>query len=195
MAETTYKEAYRENHVEFEITNIVWENDHIERVTGSAPEERDEQTQENLRLTNLEYLIEQRQEEIESFEELTREIRFEYTSPAIGVDTSGRFVEHDIIGGSTVRQKIGEDPIEADVSGVCREPNARRLDELRNAKYGTIISNRLPGGSLDVQFASTSTSPLDQGGAVAISDNEGEFLYNFELSVVEIVVNGNGINS
>jgi hypothetical protein len=112
---------------------------------------------------------------------------FEYKAPAISVDTAGRFVKHDIIGGSTVRQKIGEDPIEVSIKGVCREPVARRLDQLRNAKYGTILSKRLPDESLRVQFASTTTSPLDDGGAVALTDDDGEFLYTYTLSTVEIL--------
>lgn len=192
MAEnTTYKEAYRENHVDFEITNIVWEEDHVERITGERPEPLSEEIEERARLLNREVIIQRREANIEAFDELKTTINFEYTSPAIAVDTSGRFVNHEIVGGSIVRQKIGEDPIEADISGVCREPVARRLDELRNAKYGRIISNRLPGGSLDVQFASTATSPMEQSGAVAISDDQGEFLYDFDMSVVEVVVNRN----
>lgn len=146
----SYKEAYEENHIDFEISSIVYEDDK----EGDRPDP----------------------------------ITFEYSAPNIGVDSSGRFVEHDIVGGDTVRQKIGEDPVEIDISGVCKEPTARQLDGLRDAKYGDIFSNRLTGGSYTVHFASVSTDPMDDGGAVAMTDSRGEFLYNFNLSTVEIDV-------
>jgi hypothetical protein len=113
------------------------------------------------------------------------EVEFDYANPAVSVDASGRFVKHEVIGGTTVRQKIGEDPIEVDVSGVCKESTARKLDGLRDAAYGTIISDRLPGGSLTVQYASTSTSPLSENGAVDAFDSD-EFLYSFDLSCIEV---------
>lgn len=145
---TTYQDAYEENHVEFVIANISYEDD--------APQEA------------------------------SSEINFEYKAPAISSDTSGRFATHEILGGSTVRQKIGEAPMELEITGVCKESKARQLDTLRDAKFGTILSNRLPGKSLDVHFASISTSPLEDGGAVAIGDFDGEFLYTFDLSAVEV---------
>ena len=140
-------EAYENNHVEFEIDNIEYEDDARGRPSP---------------------------------------ITFEYAAPAVSVDTSGRFTKHEIIGGSTVRQKVGEDPIEVSISGICKETTARNLDNLRDAKYGVIYSNRLPGGSLTVQFASTSTSPMDDAGAVALSDQDEEFLYSFDLECIEI---------
>lgn len=145
----SYKEAYLNNHTDFEIAEIEYEEDAKERIDP---------------------------------------ITFEYTAPAISVDTAGRFATHKIVGGSTVRQKIGEDPINVSVEGVVREPTARELDGLRDAKFGTIFSNRLVGGSLTVQFGSISTSPMDTGGAVAMTDSEAEFLYEFDLSCIEVVV-------
>lgn len=118
-------------------------------------------------------------------------IEFEYSAPNVSVDSAGRFAVHDIIGGTTVRQKVGEEPVEVDINGVCREETARELDSLRNAKYGAIFSKRLVGGSMAVQFASISTSPLEDGGAVAISDEDGSFLYEFDIAAVEVSVPGN----
>jgi hypothetical protein len=115
-------------------------------------------------------------------------IEFQYTAPSISVDVSGRFATHEIIGGSTVRQKIGEEPIQATINGVCSQSTARQLDGLRDAEFGTIFSERLVGGSLDVHFASSSTSPLEDSGAVGIADKSGEFLHSFTLSVVEVNV-------
>jgi len=143
------KDAYSNNHVDFEISSLTWEED-ATTTFGS--------------------------------------IEFEYSAPAISVDSSGRFVKHEIIGGMTVRQKIGENPINVDISGVCKESIAKKLDGLRNAKYGKIFSNRLPGESLTVQFASVSTSPLEDGGAVALTDSSSEFLYQYTISAVEIEI-------
>jgi hypothetical protein len=150
------QKAYSENHTDFEISGIVYEDD-----ADSTPDP----------------------------------IEFEYTAPAISVDTSGRFATHEIIGGSTVRQKIGEEPIEASIKGVCSQSTAKQIDGLRNAVFGTIFSERLVGGSLDVHFASSSTSPLEDSGAVAMTDTDGEFLYTFTLSVVEVNVDPSGGSS
>lgn len=109
-----------------------------------------------------------------------------YSQPSVSVDTAGRFVTHEIIGGSTVRQKIGEEPLQISVSGVCKERTARDLDSLRDAKYGDIKTDRLNGASITVHFASTSTSPLDDGGAVGTI--EKELLYTYDLECVEVTV-------
>lgn len=145
----TYKSAYRDNHVDFQIADIEYEED--------ARKQNDP-------------------------------IEFRYTAPNVTVDTAGRFATHEIIGGSTVRQKTGEEPIEVEIEGICTEPTAIKIDGLRDAKFGTIYSDRMVGGSLNVHFASASTSPLEDGGAVAISDEHGEFLYEFNLSTVEVTV-------
>jgi hypothetical protein len=146
----SYKNAFNENHVDFQIADIAYEDD----AEGNRPDP----------------------------------IEFRYTAPNITVDSAGRFATHKIIGGTTVRQKIGEDPIEVEIEGVCTETVARQLDGLRDAEFGTIFSERLVGGSLDVHFASSNTSPLEDGGAVAMSDSSGEFLYSFTLSTVEVNV-------
>lgn len=144
----SYQNAYKNNHADFEITEIDYESDAAEK---------------------------------------TDPIEFKYPAPDISVDTAGRFATHKIVGGSTVRQKIGEDPIQVSVQGVCEEQTARALDGLRDAAFGTIYSNRLVNGSLTVHFGSVSTSPMESGGAAALTEG-GEFLYSFDLSCVEVVV-------
>lgn len=147
-------DAYESGHIDFEITNIEYEDD---AQLGKNP------------IDGL-----------------------SYKRPSISVDTSGRFAKHEIIGGSTVRQKIGEDPIEVSINGVCIEQRAQAFDGLRDAKYGTIKSKRLLNDTLDVHFASVSTSPLEDGGAVSFfgredGADEGDFLYTFSLECVEVV--------
>lgn len=115
------------------------------------------------------------------------EIEPQYGSPAISVDTKGRFVKHEIIGGTTVRQKIGENPVEVSINGVCGESVARDLDALRDAKWGDIFSGRFPSDSLRVQFASVSTSPMEDSGAVPLDGDQSEFLYNYDLSCIEVL--------
>lgn len=111
-------------------------------------------------------------------------ITFEFDNAMLALDMSGRFTKHEIIGGSTVRQKIGEDPINVSIDGVCFEETGTELIQLRDAKRGIIYSNQLPNGALEVQFASASVTPLDEGGAVDLT--EGRFLYEFSLNCIEI---------
>lgn len=122
------------------------------------------------------------------------EIEPTYKAPAISIDTSGKFVEHEIIGGGTVRQKIGHEPLEINVSGVCKETKAVEIDKLRYAKTATLQSDRFLGGSVNVHLASISTSPLEEQGAVNLKETETQFsgeesrelLYTYELSCVEV---------
>lgn len=111
-------------------------------------------------------------------------ITFEYKNPDITVDSSARFVKHEIIGGKTLRQKVGKDPIEISVSGVCYRETARRIDGLRYAKTGTIRADRFDGSSLDVQFASATTDPLEEGSAVDFT--EANELFNYTIEVTEV---------
>jgi len=115
-------------------------------------------------------------------------ISFEdYPNPTVSIDTAGRFAKHEIIGGTTVRQKIGEDPINLSINGVCKRRTANQIDALRDAKNGKIISDRLPGGNdgLRVQFGSTSTEPMTDGGSADITD--GKYLYSFTINVIEVI--------
>lgn len=114
----------------------------------------------------------------------TSSISFDYARPAVSVDTKARFVTHDIIGGMTVRQKIGEEPIELSINGVCVEQTALKISTLKDAKRATILTPQVPGSSIQVQFASTSVTPFDDGGAGRITD--GEILYNFDIKALEV---------
>lgn len=120
-------------------------------------------------------------------------IDFDWPNPAIGTDTGSSFVTHEVIGGAMVRQRISDKPVEASITGVCRESTAQQLVQLRNAKYGTIYSSQFPNGSLTVQFASISTSPMEDGGAVEIGDSE--FLYTYDLECVEVLTTDGVINT
>jgi hypothetical protein len=64
------------------------------------------------------------------------------------------------------------------------ESTAVTLDGLRDAKEGKIFCNRLPGDSMKAQFASISTSPLEEGGAGRLKD--GKFLYTFDMKAIEV---------
>lgn len=112
-------------------------------------------------------------------------IQFDFPNPSISIDTAGRFAKHEIIGGSTVRQKIGEDPLNISVEGVCTERTASKIDALRDAKSGKIFNDRFPGGAVVVQFGSTSTSPIEDGGGADLET--GEFLYTYSINCIEII--------
>lgn len=111
-------------------------------------------------------------------------ISFEYTNPSITIDSGAEFVVHNIVGGAQVRQRIGDNPLEISIDGVCKESTAADLDQLRNAKFGTIYSSRFPDGAVVVHFVSVGTDPLEDGGAVK-QDGE-EFLYTYNMQCVEI---------
>lgn len=114
-------------------------------------------------------------------------ISFNYPNPTVAIDTAGRFAKHEIIGGATVRQKIGEDPINVSISGTCKRRTANQIDSLRDAKHGKIYSDRLPGANdaLRVQFGSTSTEPMTDGGAADLTD--GRYLYSYQINCIEVI--------
>lgn len=125
-----------------------------------------------------------------------KDIQFgEFSNPSVAIDGAGRFAKHEIIGGATVRQKVGEDPLNISIDGVCDERTANRIDGLRNVKKATIISSRLPGSqreggnssggaSMTVQFGSTSTEPLGDGGVADLET--GELLYSYSIEAIEV---------
>lgn len=106
-----------------------------------------------------------------------------YGNPTISVDSSARFAVHDILGGTTVRQKIGEKPREITVQGVCTEPVVRKVNQLNKAKLVSLNSDVI-GDVVRCQVASTSTDPIEDGGAADMDG--GEFLYDFSISLVEV---------
>lgn len=130
-------------------------------------------------------------------DELRYRITFDedFGNPSVAIDASGRFAKHEIIGGTTVRQKVGEDPLNVAINGVCTERTANQIDTLRDASSGVIIGPRMPGsagsdnsGSLRVQFGSTSTEPLEDGGAAMFSgDSAGELLYSYSINAIEVI--------
>lgn len=107
-------------------------------------------------------------------------VLFKYTQPNVSVNTSARYVEHDVIGDTVVRQKIGESPDEISVEGVCTAGEASMIDDLVHETEVTFISNRWEGVA---QVASTSTSPLDDGGAL---DPDGEWTHEFTAELVGV---------
>ena len=117
------------------------------------------------------------------------EITFEYEQPNVSVDTNARFIEHEVIGGMTVRQKVGEEPMEINVDGICTRGEARLIDNLYEET--TVEFNSYRTGVVIAQVVSTSTDPYDDGGAVAVFDNEDEdsssdTIYTFSISLVEV---------
>lgn len=116
------------------------------------------------------------------------EILFEYSNPSIDISTGSNFVTHDIIGGATVRQRIGDKPLDISISGICTENTARKLELLRNAKKVTLLSDRFSQSSITCHVGSLSTSPLEDGGAADLKS--GNFLYTYSLNCVEILDTG-----
>jgi hypothetical protein len=123
--------------------------------------------------------------------EFEEEENISINNPMIAIDSSSRFATHEIIGGGVVRQKIGQDPLEVTINGVCFAETAKKIDALRYATYGRIYSDRFPNGVpgenssfLDVHFASASTEPLVEGDAINIEKKKR--LYSYTLNCVEV---------
>jgi len=108
-------------------------------------------------------------------------IQFTHEQPDIIVDSSSRFVEHEILGGTTVRQKVGENPDQVEISGVCIQSEANDIDKLKKTNFVELISHRR---NLDsAQVVDTNTEPFEPGGA--IDDKNQEMLYFFTIQLVE----------
>lgn len=113
-------------------------------------------------------------------------INFTYDQPNVSVDTSARYVDHEVIGGMTVRQRIGEDPRQIGVSGLCTRQEARQIDQLYQTDFVEFESYRT--GRITAQVTSASTDVHSDGGSVAKPSENGEMeiIYTFDISLVEI---------
>lgn len=107
---------------------------------------------------------------------------FTYNNPDISVQTSGRFVTHEVVGGVTVRQKVGEDPVEISISGACTTEEANFIDNLRTNDVVSLSSHRYDAAT--AQVASSSTDPFQEGGAV--SPRTGKWTHRFSVNLVEV---------
>lgn len=113
------------------------------------------------------------------------EITFNYKNPSISVDSGARFVKHELIGTETVRQKIGQEPLEITVNGACFRDTARKIDGLRYAQRGTLRSDRFDDSSIDVRFASASTDPMEDGSAVSLTETNE--IFTFTINCTEVL--------
>lgn len=110
-----------------------------------------------------------------------------YNRPRVGIDTAARFVEHEIIGAKKVRQRVGSNPIELTINGVCQRPRANEIDQLHRVETAQLQSERLPQqkSKIPVHIASATTEPLEDGGAA--DAKTGELLYTFTINAVEVI--------
>lgn len=109
-----------------------------------------------------------------------------YGNPDVSVTSGARYATHEIIGGTTVRQKLGEDPREIEVSGVCTEPVAQQVNQLHKADLCSLNSDVVGGELIRCQIPSTSTKPLESGGSADMDG--GEFLYDFNINLIEVEI-------
>lgn len=107
-------------------------------------------------------------------------IDFKHGQPDVSVSAGARYVEHEVIGDTVVRQKIGESPDQITINGACTDYEASQIDDLVHEKEVTVISNRWEGIA---QVDSTSTNPLSEGGAIAGGD--WTHTYTIDLTGIE----------
>jgi hypothetical protein len=109
-----------------------------------------------------------------------------YGNPDVSVTAGSRYATHDIIGATTVRQKLGEEPREIEVSGVCTEPVAQQVNRLHRAELCSLNSDVVAGELIRCQIPSTSTNPLESGGSADMDG--GKFLYDFNINLIEVEI-------
>jgi hypothetical protein len=108
------------------------------------------------------------------------DVELKYEQPNVTVNTSARFATHEVIGNVTVRQKLGEDPDEISIEGICTKEEANQIDGLKNQETVDVVSNRWSGRA---QVASTNTRPVADGGGKDIDD---EWLHRFTVELVGV---------
>jgi hypothetical protein len=115
--------------------------------------------------------------------EFTLENETGINNPTISIDGGARYSTQQVLGGFTVRQKVGEKPLSISINGVCFAPTAAKIDALREVDIATIHSNRFLDKSAQVFFTDTSTEPMTDGGAADLKT--GQLLYSYSLKAVE----------
>lgn len=106
-------------------------------------------------------------------------IALKHTQPDVSVSTSARHKDIEVLGDTTIRQKLGTSPDEISISGICTQDEANQIDQLVFEETVTVISSRWDG---EAQVTSTNTDPLAEGGA--ISDGEWTHTFTIELTGV-----------
>ena len=113
----------------------------------------------------------------------------EYDQPDVSISSQGRYVEHEVIGGMTVRQKVGEEPKQISVTGLCLEDTASDFEDLHREDFITFTHHILGGageaGSMNFQVESVDIDPFSSGGGVATSGDETEMVYQYNITLVE----------
>ena len=76
-------------------------------------------------------------------------IPLEYEQPNVSISSQARYVEHEVIGGMTVRQKVGEEPKQIAIDGICLEDTASSFQDLHEEDFVT-FTHHILGGSGEV---------------------------------------------
>lgn len=104
------------------------------------------------------------------------DIEFTYSQPDVSVDTATRTVKHDTLTDTAVVQKIGRDPRNIEISGMCTTIEAHRVDDLAQFDQVEVRSARFSGPAL---IEDTSTSPRKE-------IRYGQHLHDFTINLTEI---------
>lgn len=108
------------------------------------------------------------------------DLALSYRQPDVSVSTSARYTDIEVLGDTTVRQKLGTSPDEISINGICTQEEANQIDNLVHQDQVYVISSRWDG---DAQVDSTNTDPLAEGGAIA----DGEWTHTFTIDLTEDV--------
>jgi hypothetical protein len=104
-----------------------------------------------------------------------------FPQPNISKDAGTKTIEHDIIGGKTVLQKIGEEATEIEIEGICTRDESMTIDEMVNDDVIYVRSHRHEGYAV---LDSASTSPIsDGGGIIGVTNGGKEFNWSHEFTI------------
>lgn len=150
----------------------------LEELRQQAAEHRREEYEQRIRESIGAWSDERPSVELLLPDSGTTVVSFEYSQPNISVSKSIRYAEHKVIGGTTVRQRLGEDLPEITIEGVCTVSEANSIDRMSGMRTVEVVSNRWEG---EAEVASTSTRPITDGGA---RDYDRNWLHRFTIELI-----------
>lgn len=110
----------------------------------------------------------------------SEKIELTFPQPNISKDAGTNTVEHDVIGGKTIVQKLGEKATEIEIEGICTIDEADQIDRILKDDVIYLRSYRHEGYAV---LDSTSTTPISNGGAIVGARNGCKFEWSHEFTI------------
>lgn len=104
------------------------------------------------------------------------DIEFTYSQPHVAVDSANRTKKHKLLSEVAVVQKLGTEPLNLEISGMCTTEEAKAVDNLVVNDKVEVRSHRK---SCAAVVQDSSTSPRNE-------IRMGKHLHDFTINVTEI---------